>query len=337
MTQITGAYAVAWDQVQVNGQAASVEVLAPGDTWQWQGDAVRLNGPPDVFVLETPVAWDDTRRRVALKLGQELAAVAEDDDPADGFVLTDARRQWRGRVVARPGGGDLCVFDGGLPPAGVRLWVVSDQRRRQRRVVQASGVVAGTMVQTTEGPLAIESLFPGDRVRAQDGSWQEVLWVGTRTLTGAQLWAEPDLAPVRLTAGALGAGALGTGAPSADVLLAPDHHVALCSARARALFGADRVLVRARDLLDSGGALRAMGGRDVTYVSVAFDAHGLIDIAGLAVESYHPLTHDRKSAMPDDMGRLAAILPELLGDPAYAGPLAARCLSRAETAILRGL
>lgn len=330
MTQITGAYAVAWEQVQLNGGPAPAQALAPGTVWQWQGDAIRLNGPSDVLVLETPCDTNDIRRRVAVKLGLDPAA-SEDDAPRDGFVLTDARRQWRGRIVARPGGGELCVFDGGLPPAGVPLWVVSDHRRAAPRVAHASGILAGTLVQTPDGPVAVETLFPGDLVCDGTGAAREALWVGRRSFSGAQIWATPDLAPVRILAGAFG-----PEQPERDILVAPGHHLALRSAAAQALFGTDQVLIRARDLLDGGGALRVMSGGDVTYVSVAFETHGGLDVAGVSVESFHPVTHGPQAAARDDMGRLAAILPETTGDPADFGPTAARCLSAAEAAILLG-
>lgn len=104
------------------------------------------------------------------------------------------------------------------------------------------GLLAGSLVATPEGPRAVETLCPGDPVIAAGGDPVRVLWQG-----GAELPALPGLCPVRLKAPFHGL--------DQDLLTLPDQFVSIAGRDVEYQFGTERVLVRARDLIDGATAV----------------------------------------------------------------------------------
>lgn len=104
------------------------------------------------------------------------------------------------------------------------------------------GLLAGSLIATPEGPRSIETLRPGDKVIAAGGEPRPVLWQG-----GAELPALPGLCPVRLKAPFHGL--------DHDLVALPDQLVAIGGRDVEYQFGAERVLVRARDLIDGTTAV----------------------------------------------------------------------------------
>jgi hypothetical protein len=134
--------------------------------------------------------------------------------------------------------------------------------------------VAGTRIRTPDGEAAIQTLRPGDAVLtwARDGvSRREVIsWVGRRWV---DLPGHPDpelVAPIRVRAGALG-----PGRPARDLLLSPDHCLAL-----------DGLLVRAYRLVNGISIVQEHAWPSVEYVHVELRCHALLLAEGVPAESY---------------------------------------------------
>lgn len=79
----------------------------------------------------------------------------------------------------------------------------------------------GTGIATPQGPRAVETLAIGDMISTADGRSVPVKWIGRQTLHKRFTPAD-RLAPVRVTAGALG-----DGRPHADLVLTADHALIL--------------------------------------------------------------------------------------------------------------
>ena len=87
--------------------------------------------------------------------------------------------------------------------------------------MRLGGVIAGTRVLTPDGYRPIESLQPGDPVRALLGRapmFVPTLWIGSRNVILSRL--DRSNLPVRIRKDALA-----DGVPSRDVFLAPDHAI----------------------------------------------------------------------------------------------------------------
>ncbi|MBV0890476.1 Hint domain-containing protein [Paracoccus sp. Z118] len=138
----------------------------------------------------------------------------------------------------------------------------------------------GTRIMTAKGHRPVERIAVGDLVQTVDHGLQVVRWAGARRLDAVDLAANLALLPIRIRRGALG-----ERLPRRDLLVSPQHRVMVRSAVARAMFGADEVLVAAKHLLALDGVEIARDLREVTYHHILFDRHEIVLSEGAASES----------------------------------------------------
>ncbi|MFK7940427.1 MAG: Hint domain-containing protein [Roseovarius sp.] len=181
--------------------------------------------------------------------------------------------------------------------------------------------VAGTLIKTPNGNVAVESLQPGDMVITKDNGAQPLRWIGTRTVE-----AKGEFAPIRIKANALGT--------HDTLMLSPLHRVLIRDSLAELLFGDNEVLVAARDLVNDH-SVRPVEGGDVTYVHILFDQHEVVWSEGLATESFFPGPQTTQSFEADIVQEICALFPEI--DPETGqgySPSARRTLKRYEAKLL---
>jgi hypothetical protein len=97
--------------------------------------------------------------------------------------------------------GYFLVFPDGLPPADTNLIIggISANSDFTPHTALGGYVVcfeAGTLIETIDGPRAIETLEDGDMIETRDGGMQPLRWSGCTTVV-----ATGDLAPIVITAG----------------------------------------------------------------------------------------------------------------------------------------
>ncbi len=182
--------------------------------------------------------------------------------------------------------------------------------------------VAGTMILTPGGEVAVEALVPGDLVCTKDNGPQPLRWIGRRSVaaTGA-------FAPIRITAGTFG--------DHRTLTVSPLHRILIRDRRAELLFGEAEVLVAARDLVDDA-RVRAMPGGSVDYVHLLFDQHQVVFSEGLPTESFLPGPQMERSFEAEIVAEICTLFPEL--DPATGGGYGAaarRTLRRYEARLLQ--
>lgn len=181
--------------------------------------------------------------------------------------------------------------------------------------------VAGTMIATPHGEVAVDQLNPGDLVLTRDDGPQPVRWIGSRCVE-----AQGDFAPIRIRAGAFGA--------ARDLLVSPQHRVLVGDPVAELLFGEGEVLVKAKDLVNDRTVTRECGD-EVTYVHVMFDQHQVIYSEGIATESFLPGPQSTNLLDQPVLEEICALFPEL--DPATGdgySPAARRTLRGYEARLL---
>lgn len=157
--------------------------------------------------------------------------------------------------------------------------------------------VAGTLIRTPDGEVPVEDLQPGDLVETFDDGPQPIRWAGNRTVP-----AQGALAPIRIRAGVFG--------PHGTLLVSPQHRVLVRDAMAEMLFGADEVLVAAKDLVNDM-TVRQIDGGNVTYVHLLFDRHQVIWSNGLATESFFLGPQTASVLEQDIVDEICALFPEL--------------------------
>jgi len=135
----------------------------------------------------------------------------------------------------------------------------------------------GSLIETPQGPLAIEDLLPGDRVMTADGSAQKVIWIGSTTLVPTPEARSGRHVPLfRIMPDALG-----LGRPMSHMVIGPS---------ARMLGESGQTLKRVCNMEDGVHVARLSPPSPVDVYHLCLEDHGLIRAGGILCESYHPGT-----------------------------------------------
>ncbi len=173
------------------------------------------------------------------------------------------------------------------------------------------GLAGSANVRTPCGARRIENLRPGDLIVTRDNGLQPVRMVWTRSLTAAEIAADPSLAPVRLKPRAIG-----PMMPQRDLLVAARHRILVPGYRLADMPDTCSCLIAARDIAEaSDAAFFDRGITEMTFYNVVFADHQVFAANGLPVESYLP-SPKAVGELDEDLSRDIAALFE-------AGPEAA--------------
>ncbi len=351
-TGFGGTYVLTSDQTSLDGApATTAQRPRLGQVWSWQGDAVRLDGPQSTLLLGTSLGHDALRTRVAravkrrmdLPLAQDIAQdFAQDpvalphDDALQGFLISDGDSQFTMIEIEAPGAGKSLLWCAeGVPVAGrpYKVVRVPPEDTVVHRSTDFGGDVicftAGTRIRTQDGNKLVETLEPGDHVQTRDNGVQEILWIGERRITGARLYAMPELRPVRIRMGALN-----TDVPDGDLLVSPHHRMLYEGATAQALFNAPEVLISARDMVNDHSIFVDHSVQEVTYIHLALAQHQILWANNVPTESFHPANTTLKTIAPAQRDELLQLFPHVALDLHSYGPFARRNLKKPEAAIL---
>lgn len=164
----------------------------------------------------------------------------------------------------------------------------------------------GTLIETADSAKPVETLQAGDMIRTQDNGMQPIRWIGSRKIDGKALEAAPHLRPVRIKAGALG-----TNTPASDLIVSPQHRVLIRSKIAQRMFGAEEVLVAAKQLLDVEGIDIADDIQEVEYFHFMFDRHEIVFSNGAETESLYTGPVTLRSVGAESRKEILSLFPEL--------------------------
>ena len=208
--------------------------------------------------LRITMSWDAPARRGLISIENlDRATIAQAD--------IDAVPPLRAKVLAELASDLERKF---VDPS-VSLLAVSD---RMEPVALMPAFAAGTRIDTEHGPMLVENLRRGDKLRTASGGYAPIRWLIMREVPCAGYFA-----PVRLRAPYFGL--------NRDLLVAPDHRLVLSGDDTEYLFGSDAVLVEARHL--TAGASATLEERQglVRLYHVLLDGHELLGTNGAVSES----------------------------------------------------
>lgn len=181
----------------------------------------------------------------------------------------------------------------------------------------------GTVIETLEGPKPVEAIRAGDQVLTYEGDYQPVRWIGSSSLSKAQLCTLPRLKPILIRADALGAGF-----PKKDLTVSPQHRVLVSSRIAKRMFDSSDVLIPANKLLPLAGVDIMQDLDDgVQYFHMLFDDHEIVWSNGTPTESLFPGPVALESMSQDAKREILDLFPEF-GDPDFE-PFSARPIPKA--------
>lgn len=215
------------------------------------------------------------------------------------------------------------MFDGPAPPPGVPLTYVqgtSSYSGSNQSAPIPNNVpcfLAGTLIDTPDGPRRIETLRIGDLVMTLDHAAQPIRWIGQSLVpaTGA-------LAPIRIAQGRFG--------NRRALFVSPNHRILVKAAEAELFFGCPDVLIAAKHLVD-GKTVRRAPRAKARYLHLALEGHQIVFSEGIGSESLHTGPHVMATLTPAARAELHAIFPEIARAPQR---LARRSLTAAESRVL---
>lgn len=225
---------------------ASTNLLTEGSTPGSASESIALVDP-------------DTGDYIVFNMGGRIRV---DDLP--GFPGTDEVGRVNGQAVQKdPGAGFSYQFD-----------AASDSYVYGPAFVPC--FAKGTRIDTPVGPVAVETLRPGDLVETRDHGPRPVAAVLERDMC----FASPEMTdhkPIEFKPGSLG-----PQAPAARLVVSPQHRMLLRTVEGREL------LVPAKALVDMRGVRMMKGCRRLTYVHLVFDRHEVVRAEGAWSESFYP-------------------------------------------------
>jgi hypothetical protein len=187
----------------------------------------------------------------------------------------------------------------------------------------------GTYIATPLGERPVEDLIAGDLVITRDHGLQAIRWIGHKNISGARLFARPELRPIEIKKDAFG-----RGYPSRDMMVSPQHRIVIDHDLAARHYGNQELLVPAKALTPNTRITKTSV-RKTTYIHMLFDQHEIIFANGVATESFHPdraIMNGLEHAAQDEIYQ---IFPSLRTDvSAGYGPTALPALSVTEGMLL---
>jgi len=180
--------------------------------------------------------------------------------------------------------------------------------------------LAGTRIDTAQGPRPVEALAVGDVVWTLDDGFQPLGWVGRRRVP-----ATGRFAPIRIAAGVF--------ENDVPLYVSPQHRILIRGWKADLLFAQPEVLVAACHLVNGDTITRAPCA-EADYCHVMFDRHQIIRSNGALSESFYPGPQALSAVDRAARAELFELFPDLSVNPAEFGGLArpslksyeARCL-----------
>lgn len=165
----------------------------------------------------------------------------------------------------------------------------------------------GVLIQTTEGPVAVEDLVPGMLLECANGRTSRLMWKGSIMVVpnAPTLNDEPD----RLYR--VMPDAFGLGRPVQDQTFGPHARRMDRDPKIRASLGAEMALVPLSALADGNSVIEVTPLSPTRVYHLVCEDHATILAAGLEVETYHPGPETPLSLSEEMMAHFLQFFPHI--------------------------
>ncbi|MBJ3761177.1 Hint domain-containing protein [Maribius pontilimi] len=185
-----------------------------------------------------------------------------------------------------------------------------------------TALVRGGILNTSEGPVAVEDVLPGMEIETASGP-ATLLWKGAHTVLpgakGKPLFRLPT-------------DSMGLGRPAPDLILGSAARIVSRRSSLRSLIGAEEALLPVGALADGQSVVQITPISAVQCFHLGFERHQTFRVNGIDVESVHPGHLD--PALGDEMQRLYISMFPHISRPEDFGELAMPRLSDEQTSTL---
>ncbi len=191
------------------------------------------------------------------------------------FTTTDGDTYY----VVRINGVNVGLTGPTLPQPGQTFTIASTSDAQDEPYDSIPCFVAGTLISTPDGPVAVEDLVAGALVDTVDEGPQPLLRNLTTEISAARMKTSPELRPIVFASGVLG--------NAREMRVSPQHRVLVTGWRAELLFGEPQILVPAKALVNGSSVRVSSGQTGVRYYHLLFARHQLVISEGAVTESLH--------------------------------------------------
>lgn len=144
----------------------------------------------------------------------------------------------------------------------------------------------GSLIETEQGPVAVEDLLPGDRLRTHDGRCMTLVWKGSTTLVPSRTDAKGR--SHRLTS--IMADSFGMQKPMTTVITGPAARLLQTPHYLRSETRGRQILTPVQEFQDGMNVFESAPPTPVELFHLCLPRHAVIRAGGLEFETYHPGT-----------------------------------------------
>ncbi|MQQ07977.1 hypothetical protein GFB49_05885 [Epibacterium sp. SM1979] len=142
----------------------------------------------------------------------------------------------------------------------------------------------GSLVDTTQGPIAVEDLLPGDEIVDLNGEAQTLLWKGRTTI----LPTRPTARGQKRRLISFMPDSLGLAKPAACVVVGPAARLLRTPAHLRGDDTTEGLLTPVGEFMDGMNIVETAPPTPVEMFHLCLPQHSVIRVGGLPFETYHP-------------------------------------------------
>lgn len=142
----------------------------------------------------------------------------------------------------------------------------------------------GSLVQTDMGPVAIEDLWPGDRIATHDGTYKPLIWKGSTGLVPARADAKGQRHPLT----SFMADSFGMEKPMSCVVAGPAARLLCTPPHMRNAIKNTKLLTPVQAFQDGMSIFETLPPTVVDMYHICLPKHAVIQVGGLDFETYHP-------------------------------------------------
>jgi hypothetical protein len=177
-----------------------------------------------------------------------------------------------------------------------------------------SAFARGTLIQTSQGDVAVEDLQPGDMINTSTGEAEKLIWIGSSSFIPAEAGRRMPL--IRIMADSFG-----QGRPNMFITVGPAARVLHTPHNMRGDAGNTGMLTPVRGFVDGVNVIEVVPPTPVRLFHICLSRHAAINVGGIEMETFHPGATAMRGLSQSLRDQFLGMFPQI-GHASDFGPLA---------------